>query len=157
EQGLLEHFQPVATAQPPVVAAQPPVAAAPAPAASPQPTARTLQLPVEDTIPPLNGAVEWLNSPPLTREELRGKVVLVDFWTYSCINCLRELPYVQAWADKYREQGLVVIGVHAPEFAFEKDVDNVKKATRDLKLTFPVAIDNNFAIWRGFDNEFWPA
>jgi thiol-disulfide isomerase/thioredoxin len=116
-----------------------------------------LQLPVEDTLPALDGAVEWLNSAPLTREELKGKVVLVDFWTYSCINCLRELPYVQAWADKYRDQGLVVIGVHAPEFAFEKDIDNVKKATQDLKISFPVAIDNNYAIWRGFDNEFWPA
>jgi thiol-disulfide isomerase/thioredoxin len=114
-------------------------------------------LPVEDSIPALDGAVQWLNSPPLTREELRGHVVVIDFWTYSCINCLREMPYVQAWADKYKNQGLVVIGVHAPEFAFEKNVANVQKATGDLKITFPVAIDNNYAIWRGFDNEYWPA
>ena len=126
-------------------------------AVAPRPTVAPLQLPVEDSIPSLNGAVQWLNSAPLTREELQGKVVLVDFWTYSCINCLRELPYVQAWADRYRDQGLVVIGVHAPEFAFEKNVDNVKKATQDLNITFPVAIDNNYAIWRGFDNEYWPA
>jgi cytochrome c biogenesis protein CcdA/thiol-disulfide isomerase/thioredoxin len=116
-----------------------------------------LQLPVEDTLPSLSGAVQWLNSPPLSREGLRGSVVVVDFWTYSCINCLREIPYVQAWADKYRDQGLVVIGVHAPEFAFEKNIANVQKATSDLKITFPVAIDNNYAIWRGFDNEYWPA
>ncbi|MGB3867019.1 MAG: thioredoxin family protein, partial [Xanthobacteraceae bacterium] len=102
-------------------------------------------------------AVEWLNSPPLTREALKGKVVLVDFWTYSCINCLRALPYVRAWAEKYRDQGLVVIGVHAPEFAFEKNIANVKKAVRDLKVDYPVAIDNNYAIWRAFDNQYWPA
>ncbi len=105
-------------------------------------------LPVEGQFPGLNGAVEWLNSPPLTAEGLRGKVVLIDFWTYSCINCLRTLPYVKAWADKYKEQGLVVIGVHAPEFAFERNIDNVRKASRDLGVTYPVAIDNNFAIWR---------
>ena len=91
-------------------------------------------LPVEGQLPSLSGAVEWLNSPPLTAEGLRGKVVLVDFWTYSCINCLRALPYVSAWADKYKDQGLVVIGVHAPEFAFEKNIDNVRQATKDLKL-----------------------
>ncbi|GJG93001.1 cytochrome c biogenesis protein DipZ [Cupriavidus pauculus] len=114
-------------------------------------------LPVEGKFPGLNGAVEWLNSPPLTAEALRGKVVLVDFWTYSCINCLRSLPYVKAWADKYRDQGLVVIGVHAPEFAFERNIDNVRKATKDLGVTYPVAIDNNFAIWRAFNNNYWPA
>ncbi len=114
-------------------------------------------LPVEGQFPGLNGAVEWLNSPPLTAEGLRGKVVLIDFWTYSCINCLRTLPYVKAWADKYKEQGLVVIGVHAPEFAFERSIDNVKKAARDLGVTYPVAIDNNFAIWRAFGNQYWPA
>jgi cytochrome c biogenesis protein CcdA/thiol-disulfide isomerase/thioredoxin len=108
-------------------------------------------------VPSINGAVEWLNSKPLTAEALRGKVVLIDFWTYSCINCLRTLPYVKAWAEKYRDQGLVVIGVHAPEFAFERDVDNVRKAARDLGVTYPIAIDNNFAIWRAFSNRFWPA
>ncbi|MDF3837470.1 cytochrome c biogenesis protein DipZ [Cupriavidus basilensis] len=114
-------------------------------------------LPVEGQLPALAGAVQWLNSPPLTAEGLRGKVVLVDFWTYSCINCLRTLPYVKAWAQKYRDQGLVVIGVHAPEFAFERNIDNVKKATRELGIDYPVAIDNNYAIWRAFNNQYWPA
>jgi cytochrome c biogenesis protein CcdA/thiol-disulfide isomerase/thioredoxin len=114
-------------------------------------------LPIGDNLPSLSGAVEWLNSPPLTAAALKGKVVLVDFWTYSCINCLRELPYVRAWAEKYKDQGLVVIGVHAPEFAFERNVDNVKKAVARLKLDFPIAIDNDYAIWRAFDNEYWPA
>jgi thiol-disulfide isomerase/thioredoxin len=88
---------------------------------------------------------------------LRGKVVVIDFWTYSCINCLRSLPYVKAWAQKYRDQGLVVIGVHAPEFAFERNVDNVKKAVHELGVDYPVAIDNNYAIWRAMDNQYWPA
>ena len=114
-------------------------------------------LTVEGTMPPLDGAVEWLNSPPLTAAGLRGKVVLVDFWTYSCINCLRATPYVRAWAGKYAAEGLVVIGVHAPEFAFEKRVDNVRKAVSDLEITYPVAIDNDYAIWRAFKNEYWPA
>jgi cytochrome c biogenesis protein CcdA/thiol-disulfide isomerase/thioredoxin len=114
-------------------------------------------LPVEGALPPLDGAVQWLNSPPLTTQALRGKVVLVDFWTYSCINCLRSLPYVKAWAQKYKDQGLVVIGVHAPEFAFERNIDNVKKATHDLGVDYPVAIDNNYAIWRAFNNQYWPA
>jgi cytochrome c biogenesis protein CcdA/thiol-disulfide isomerase/thioredoxin len=114
-------------------------------------------LPVEGKLPPLDGAVQWLNSPPLDAQALKGKVVLVDFWTYSCINCLRSLPYVKAWADKYRDQGLVVIGVHAPEFAFERNVDNVTKAMKDLGIHYPVAIDNEFKIWRAFNNEYWPA
>ncbi|ACR31892.1 cytochrome c biogenesis protein DipZ [Burkholderia glumae] len=114
-------------------------------------------LPVEGTLPPLSGATKWLNSPPLTNASLRGKVVLIDFWTYSCINCLRTLPYVKAWARKYKNDGLVVIGVHAPEFAFERDPGNVKQATRDLGVTYPVAIDNGYAIWRAFNNEYWPA
>jgi cytochrome c biogenesis protein CcdA/thiol-disulfide isomerase/thioredoxin len=114
-------------------------------------------LPVEGTMPSLDGAVEWLNSKPLTAEALRGKVVLVDFWTYSCINCLRTIPYVRAWAEKYKNDGLVVIGVHTPEFAFEKQPANVKKAVADLKIDYPVAIDNNYAIWRAFDNMYWPA
>jgi len=88
---------------------------------------------------------------------LRGKVVLIDFWTYSCINCLRTLPYVRRWAERYKDHGLVVIGVHTPEFAFEKDEDNVKRALHDLGVTYPVALDNGYAIWRAFDNHYWPA
>ncbi|OEZ55833.1 MULTISPECIES: cytochrome c biogenesis protein DipZ [unclassified Duganella] len=114
-------------------------------------------LPVEGKLSELTGAVEWLNSAPLTAEQLKGKVVLVDFWTYSCINCLRTMPYVKAWAEKYRDQGLVVIGVHAPEFAFERDIGNVRKAIKDLGITYPVAVDNSFAIWRAFGNQYWPA
>ena len=123
--------------------------------AKPQAAADTL--PVEGKMPPLDGAIQWLNSPPLSAEALKGKVVLVDFWTYSCINCIRAIPYVKAWAEKYKDQGLVVIGVHAPEFAFEKNVDNVKKAIGDLGIAYPVAIDNDYAIWRAFDNQYWPA
>ena len=111
----------------------------------------------EGLMPLFEGASLWLNSPPLTAESLRGKVVLIDFWTYSCINCLRTLPYVKAWADKYRSQGLVVVGVHSPEFAFEKEVDNVKKAVRDLGLTYPIALDNDLKIWSAFKNQYWPA
>jgi cytochrome c biogenesis protein CcdA/thiol-disulfide isomerase/thioredoxin len=114
-------------------------------------------LPVEGSLPSLAGGVEWLNSPPLTPDELKGKVVLVDFWTYSCINCLRSIPYVRAWADKYKDQGLVVIGVHAPEFAFEKNIGNVKQAVAKLRIDYPVAVDNDYAIWRAFNNEYWPA
>jgi cytochrome c biogenesis protein CcdA/thiol-disulfide isomerase/thioredoxin len=114
-------------------------------------------LPVEGSLPALDGATSWLNSPPLTREGLRGKVVLIDFWTYSCINCLRSLPYVSGWYQKYKDHGLVVIGVHAPEFAFEKDLGNVRQAVHDLGVTYPVALDSNYAIWRGFDNQYWPA
>jgi cytochrome c biogenesis protein CcdA/thiol-disulfide isomerase/thioredoxin len=113
--------------------------------------------PVEGELPSLSGAVAWLNSPPLTPQALRGKVVLVDFWTYSCINCLRALPYVKSWYARYASQGLVVIGVHAPEFAFEKNLDNVKRAVRDLGITYPVALDNDYAIWSGFNNQYWPA
>ncbi|OGN51313.1 MAG: cytochrome C biogenesis protein [Caulobacterales bacterium RIFOXYB1_FULL_67_16] len=114
-------------------------------------------LPVEGTMPPLTGAVTWINSPPLTPDQLRGKVVVVDFWTYSCINCLRALPYVRAWAEKYRDQGLVVIGVHTPEFAFEKSEANVREAVNRLGVTYPVAMDNDFAVWRAFRNQYWPA
>ncbi|MBY5395555.1 cytochrome c biogenesis protein DipZ [Rhizobium leguminosarum] len=114
-------------------------------------------LPVEGHAPSLDGAVEWLNSEPLTTERLRGNVVLVDFWTYSCINCIRTIPYVRAWAEKYADQGLVVIGVHAPEFAFEKKIDNVKKAIGDFQIGYPVAIDNDYSIWRAFENSYWPA
>jgi cytochrome c biogenesis protein CcdA/thiol-disulfide isomerase/thioredoxin len=116
----------------------------------------TAELPIEDLAPSLDGAQEWLNSAPLTMEGLKGKVVLVDFWTYSCINCLRSIPYVRAWAEKYRDHGLVVIGVHAPEFAFERNVDNIKNAIKTLKIGYPVAIDNEYKIWRAFENEYWP-
>jgi cytochrome c biogenesis protein CcdA/thiol-disulfide isomerase/thioredoxin len=108
-------------------------------------------------MPRLDGATEWLNSQPLTRESLRGKVVLIDFWTYSCINCIRALPYVRAWHQKYKDQGLVVIGVHSPEFAFEKSLRNVEREVRDLEITYPVAVDNDYAIWRAFSNQYWPA
>ncbi|MCW2242058.1 cytochrome c biogenesis protein DipZ [Azospirillum canadense] len=122
-------------------------------------TTRTFKkdYPVEGEFPSLDGAVHWLNSPPLSPEQLRGKVVLVDFWTYSCINCIRTIPYINAWAEKYKDQGLVVLGVHAPEFAFEKKIDNVKTAVADFRIGFPVAIDNNFKIWRSFRNSYWPA
>lgn len=105
----------------------------------------------------LSGATGWINSKPLTAKELKGKVVLVDFWTYSCINCLRSLPYMRAWADKYKDSGLVVIGVHTPEFDFEKEQPNVQKAVRKFAITYPVALDSNHAIWDAFHNEYWPA
>ena len=185
EQGLVDKLHPAASAQPsegarPVaMTGNPPVmmesrpeaqaqasggGAAVAMTGSPSPVVQQGQsevqaddFPDEGAIPSLSGAVQWLNSPPLTPEALKGKVVVVDFWTYSCINCLRSIPYVRAWAEKYRDQGLVVIGVHTPEFAFEKNVDNVKQAVADLKIGFPVAIDNNYAIWRAFKNRYWPA
>jgi cytochrome c biogenesis protein CcdA/thiol-disulfide isomerase/thioredoxin len=128
------------------------------PAPAPEPVLKAGEpLPVEGTMPSLAGATQWLNSPPRSTESLRGKVVLVDFWTYSCINCIRTLPYVRGWADKYKEHGLVVIGVHSPEFAFEKDPANVTKAVKDLGVDYPVALDNDYAIWKGFNNEYWPA
>jgi thiol-disulfide isomerase/thioredoxin len=108
-------------------------------------------------LPSLAGATRWLNSPRLTAQSLRGKVVLVDFWTYSCINCIRALPYVRGWAGKYKDHGLLVIGVHAPEFAFEKDPQNVTQAVKDLGVDYPVALDNDYAIWKAFGNEYWPA
>jgi cytochrome c biogenesis protein CcdA/thiol-disulfide isomerase/thioredoxin len=111
----------------------------------------------EEDVPSFEGATAWLNSRPLDLGQLHGKVVLVDFWTYSCINCIRNLPYVEAWAKKYGPSGLVVVGVHTPEFAFEKDVDNVKKAIHDLGVTYPVALDNDYDIWSSFDNNYWPA
>jgi len=107
--------------------------------------------------PSLGGAVTWLNSPPLTPQALRGNVVLIDFWTYSCINCLRALPYVKSWYERYHDKGLVVIGVHSPEFAFEKDIGNVTRAVHDLGITYPVALDNEYAIWQAFNNQYWPA
>ena len=101
-------------------------------------------------------APEWLNSPRLTAASLAGKVVLVDFWTYTCINWLRTLPYVRAWAQKY-QQGLVVIGVHTPEFPFERNVDNVRRAVQQMRIDYPIVIDNDYAIWRAFNNQYWPA
>src|SRR5262245_44964537 len=114
-------------------------------------------LPPQGAIPSLSGATEWLNSPPLTPASLRGKVVLIDFWTYTCVNWLRTLPYVRAWAEKYRDQGVVVVGVHTPEFPFERDIDNVRWAARDMDVKYPIAVDSDYAIWRAFDNRYWPA
>ena len=105
----------------------------------------------------LDHAPVWLNSEPLTAAALRGRVVLVDFWTYSCVNWLRTLPYVRAWAERYRDRGLVVVGAHAPEFGFEHDLDNVRRAIAELDVAYPVVIDNDFSIWRAFDNHYWPA
>jgi thiol-disulfide isomerase/thioredoxin len=116
-----------------------------------------VRLPVEGSMPSLASATRWLNSPPLTVSGLRGRVVLVDFWTYTCINWLRTLAYLRAWAEKYQDHGLVVIGVHTPEFDFEHDLDNVRRATTDTRVDYPVAIDNDYAIWTAFDNHYWPA
>jgi thiol-disulfide isomerase/thioredoxin len=116
-----------------------------------------LQLPVEGELPSLGGATGWLNSPPLTASGLQGKVVLIDFWTYTCINWLRTLPYVRAWAEKYSKQDLVVVGVHTPEFPFEKDVEHVRRAVKDMRVDYPVAIDSDYRIWRAFKNQYWPA
>ncbi len=111
----------------------------------------------EGPFPDLSGANGWLESSPLNRDALRGKVVLIDFWTYTCINSLRPLPYVKSWAEKYKDAGLVVIGVHTPEFSFEKERPNIEQAMRELKVTYPVAIDSDYNIWRAFDNHYWPA
>jgi thiol-disulfide isomerase/thioredoxin len=119
--------------------------------------AASVRLPVEGELPSLDGATGWLNSPPLTPAGLRGKVVLVGFWTYTCINWLRQLPYVRAWAGKYSGPGLVVIGVHTPEFAFERNADNVRRAVQDMRIDYPVVTDNDYAVWRAFDNHYWPA
>jgi thiol-disulfide isomerase/thioredoxin len=118
---------------------------------------KEIRLAVEGESPSLAGASEWLNSPPLTANALDGKVVLIDFWNYTCINWLRQLPYVRAWAEKYKDKGLVVIGVHAPEFEFEKNVDNVRRAVKDMRIDYPIAIDSDHVIWRAFRNEYWPA
>lgn len=122
-----------------------------------KPSVSDVNLGVEGGFPSLSGATQWLNSPPLTAQSLKGKVVVVDFWTYSCINCLRSIPYIKAWAEKYKDLGLVVIGVHTPEFAFERDVGNVRRAVANLKIGYPVAIDNDYKVWREFGNEYWPA
>jgi cytochrome c biogenesis protein CcdA/thiol-disulfide isomerase/thioredoxin len=125
--------------------------------AEPGPPSHRSSLPVEGHLPSLDGATHWLNGEPQTAERLRGKVVLVHVWTYSCINCIRTLPYLRAWAERYREQGVVVIGVHAPEFAFERDIGNVSAAIRRFALPYPVAVDNAFRIWRALRNSYWPA
>jgi thiol-disulfide isomerase/thioredoxin len=117
----------------------------------------SVRLPVEGELPSFDGATGWLNTPPLTAAGLRGKVVLVNFWTYTCINWLRQLPYVRAWAGKYSGQGLAVVGVHTPEFPFEHDADNVRRAVQDMQVAYPVAIDNDYAVWRAFANHYWPA
>jgi thiol-disulfide isomerase/thioredoxin len=118
---------------------------------------KTASLPSEGRLPGFDGATGWLNSPPLSPAELRGKVVLVDFWTYTCINWLRTLGYVRAWAEKYLGHGLVTVGVHTPEFPFERDVDNVRRAASDMKVDYPIALDSDYAVWDAFANRYWPA
>jgi thiol-disulfide isomerase/thioredoxin len=114
-------------------------------------------LPVEGHLPGFDRATGWLNSPPLTPAELDGKVVLVDFWTYTCINWLRTLAYVRGWAERYAEHGLVVVGVHTPEFPFERDIDNVRRAAKELRVSYPIALDTDYTIWQAFANRYWPA
>jgi thiol-disulfide isomerase/thioredoxin len=120
-------------------------------------TPAAARLPIEGELPSLASATGWLNSEPLTPAGLRGKVVLVQFWTLSCVNWLRTLPYVRAWAEKYRGQGLVVLGVHTPEFGFEKKLENVRRAVKEMGIDYPVATDNEYGIWRAFENQYWPA
>jgi thiol-disulfide isomerase/thioredoxin len=122
-----------------------------------QMTREEAQLPVEGELPSFAGATGWLNSQPLKPDDLRGKVVLVEFWTYTCINWLRTEPYVRAWAEKYKDKGLVVIGVHTPEFPFEKEIDNIRKAAKSMKIDYPIAIDSDYGIWSAFSNHYWPA
>jgi thiol-disulfide isomerase/thioredoxin len=116
-----------------------------------------VDLPVEGHLPSLGGATGWLNSEPLSTEGLRGNVVLIDFWTYTCINWLRTVSYVRAWAEKYENHGLVVIGVHTPEFPFERDIDNVREAVKQTAVDYPVALDSKYEVWRAFSNQYWPA
>src|SRR5262245_34593497 len=117
----------------------------------------TVQIPNQTDLASLERATEWLNSPPLSAAALRGRVVLVDFWTYTCINWLRTLPYVRAWHEKYRDQGLAVIGVHTPEFTFEKNTNNVRWAAKEMRVDYPIAVDSDYVIWRAFKNQYWPA
>lgn len=119
--------------------------------------AQTLRLPIEGELPSLESTSRWLNSQPLKTRDLRGKVVLINFWTYTCINWRRQLPYVRAWAEKYKDHGLVMIGVHTPEFSFERNVENVRRAVKNIGVDYPVVIDSDYAIWQAFDNEYWPA
>ena len=123
----------------------------------PPPTQLTVDLPIEGELASFDGATGWLNSEPLSMADLQGKVVLVDFWTYTCINWLRTLSYIRAWAEAYEQHGLVVIGVHTPEFPFERDVDNVREAVREMTVEYPVALDSDYGVWRAFDNHYWPA
>jgi thiol-disulfide isomerase/thioredoxin len=118
---------------------------------------RHAPLPAEGYLPGFEGATGWLNTPPLTVDDLRGKVVLVDFWTYTCINWLRTLGYVRAWAENYRDRGLVVVGVHTPEFPFERNVVNVRRAADDMNVWYPIALDSDYEVWRAFSNRYWPA
>jgi len=119
--------------------------------------ARAAKLPIEGELAPFAGATGWINSPPLSPADLRGKVVLVDFWTFTCVNWLRTFPYVRAWAQKYGDKALVVVGVHTPEFPFEGDIDNVRKQAKALGVEYPIAVDTNYGVWRAFDNNYWPA
>src|SRR6204780_4651876 len=146
EQKLVDRFHPVAYAKMDGGDAGNAEAAAPA-----------IELKREGPMPRLDGAVKWLNSAPFSTKQLKGKGVVIDFWTYSCINCLRAIPYVEAWSEKYKDDGVVGIGVPPPEFAFEKDAANVQKSLGDLKITYPVAVDSNYAIWNAFHNQYWPA
>src|SRR5947209_1649581 len=120
-------------------------------------TPGSIRLPKEGMLPSFDGATAWLNSPPLTPAGLRGKVVLVAFWTYTCINWLRTLPYVRAWSETYQDQGLVVIGVHTPEFTVEHDIDNIRRAVTAMRLSYPIAVDSDYAVWEAFANHYWPA
>jgi thiol-disulfide isomerase/thioredoxin len=122
-----------------------------------QATGRAAALPVEGRFSSLAGANGWLDSQPLTMADLRGKVVVVEFWTYTCVNWRRTLPYVRAWAEKYKDQGLVVIGVHTPEFSFERNVDDIRQAIQDMRIDYPVAIDSDYAVWDAFNSQYWPA
>ena len=119
--------------------------------------ATRIQLPVEDVLPSLEGATGWLNSEALTPAALRGRPVLVQFWTFTCINWLRTMPYVRGWFEKYRAQGLTVLGVHTPEFTVERDVENIRRAVREMRIGYPVAIDSDYEVWRAFGNQYWPA
>ena len=122
-----------------------------------QVTPSAIRLPFEVTMPSLGRATAWLNSPPLSAADLLGKVVLIDFWTYTCVNWLRTLPYVRAWAEKYRDHGVVVIGVHTPEFPFEHYIENVRRAAKEMRVSYPIAVDSDYAIWHAFANHYWPA
>ena len=157
EQNLIDRIRPASTSASASTQPSTVMTDGPAMAMKAKPGAQQANLGVEGGFPSLAGAEEWLNSSPLTPEGLKGKVVLIDFWTYSCINCLRAIPYVRAWAEKYKDHGLVVIGVHTPEFAFERKVSNVRAAVAELKIGYPVAVDNEYKIWRAFDNQYWPA
>jgi thiol-disulfide isomerase/thioredoxin len=118
---------------------------------------RHAPLPAEGHLPGFDGATGWLNSPPLKAEDLRGNVVLVNFWTYTCINWLRTLAHVRAWAETYEAQAMVVVGVHTPEFPFEQDIENVRQAAKDMRVGYPIALDSDYAVWRAFSNQYWPA